>query len=92
MKKRLRVYVSGRVQGVFFRSFTKQKAVEHSVSGWVRNLPDGRVETVLEGEDGSVSSILEALRAGPPHSRVDKLDVQTERYTGEQRGFEIRYF
>ncbi len=92
MKKRAHVFISGRVQGVFFRNFTEQSAVERGVSGWVRNLADGRVEAVLEGDERSVNRVLEALRTGPPHSKVDSLDVQTEKYTGELRGFEIKYF
>jgi acylphosphatase len=59
--------------------------------GWVRNLPDGRVEAVFEGEEGAVKELIEFCRRGPPGARVVKVDVKWENYTGEFRSFEIRY-
>ena len=91
MKARAHVVVSGRVQGVFFRSETQDEANRRNVSGWVRNLPDGRVEAVFEGEKEDVDRLIEFCRRGPPGARVSKVDVQWEGYVGEFRGFKIRY-
>ena len=65
-----RVRVSGRVQGVFFRAWTRDEARSLGVCGWVRNCPDGSVEAHLEGEDAAVSELLRRMRHGPPHARV----------------------
>ncbi len=91
MKVRAHVFVSGRVQGVFFRSDTRYEANRRHVAGWVRNLSDGRVEAVFEGEEGDVKKVIEFCRRGPPGARVSKVDVQWDDYTGELRGFEVRY-
>ena len=91
MKVRAHVFVSGRVQGVFFRSDTRYEANRRRVRGWVRNLSDGRVEAVFEGEKDDVEKLIEFCRRGPHGARVAKVDVQWEDYTGEFRGFEIRY-
>jgi len=92
MKVRAHVFVSGRVQGVFFRSETRHEARLHGVKGWVRNLPDGRVEAVFEGEEEAVERLIEFCRRGPPGARVTKVEVKWENYTGEFRDFEIKYF
>jgi len=91
MKVRAHVYVSGRVQGVFFRSETQDMARRHDVKGWVRNMPDGRVEAVFEGEKENVEKLLEFCRKGPPGARVTKVDVLWENYMGEFADFTIRY-
>jgi len=91
LKVRAHVYVSGRVQGVFFRSETQDEALRHGLTGWVRNLPDGRLEAVFEGEKDKVDRLIEFCRRGPPSARVSKVDVQWENYTGEFQGFKIRY-
>jgi acylphosphatase len=91
LKMRAHVYVRGRVQGVFFRSETQHKALRHGVTGWVRNLPDGRVEAVFEGEKENVEKLIEFCRRGPPGARVTKVDVSWETYTGEFKTFKIRY-
>ena len=85
------MFISGRVQGVFFRSETKREAARHSVSGWVRNLPDDRVEALFEGEQENVKKLLEFCKRGPPGAEVTRIDVRWETYSGEFRGFEIRY-
>jgi acylphosphatase len=90
MKVRVHVFVSGRVQGVFFRAETERKARQHAVKGWVRNLPDDRVEAVFEGEEESVRKLLEFSRQGPSQARVTHLEVKFERYTGEFKDFEAR--
>jgi len=91
MKVRAHIFVSGRVQGVFFRSETQYEASRRNVAGWVRNTPDGRVEAVFEGEKEDVEELIDFCRRGPPGARVTKVDVQWEDYVGEFRGFRIRY-
>ncbi len=91
MKTRVHVWVSGIVQGVFFRANTKDLALKLGVNGWVRNLPDGRVEAVFEGEEEKVKEMIEFCKKGPPGSRVDEIDVKEEEYKGEFNSFEIRY-
>ena len=91
MKTRAHVFISGKVQGVFFRSMTMRQAGKHSVSGWVRNLPDEGVEAVFEGERENVEKLLEFCKRGPPGAKVARTDVKWETYSGEFRGFEIRY-
>ncbi|MDH5438342.1 MAG: acylphosphatase [Candidatus Bathyarchaeota archaeon] len=90
-KVRAHVYVSGRVQGVFFRSETRHEANRRNVNGWVRNLPDRRVEAVFEGEKDDVERLIEFCRRGPPGARVAGVEVRWERYTDEFRGFRVRY-
>jgi len=91
LKIRAIVCVSGRVQGVFFRSETQDEAMRHGLTGWVRNLPDGRVEAVFEGEKELVDKLIEFCRRGPPGARVANVEVVWENYTGEFRGFRVRY-
>jgi acylphosphatase len=85
------VVVSGRVQGVWFRGGTQHAARDAGVSGWVRNLPDRRVEAVLQGERAALEQVLDFLRAGPPGARVTDIAVSW-RPPGEiLHGFQIRY-
>jgi acylphosphatase len=86
---RRRVVVRGRVQGVFFRAATRERAREVGAAGWVRNLPDGSVEAVFEGEPDAVRAMLEFCRTGPRHARVDALDEREEPPEGLDR-FEVR--
>jgi acylphosphatase len=87
---RVHVIVSGRVQGVFFRSETQDEAMNLSLTGWVRNLPDGKVEAVFEGEKYKVEKLIEFCKHGPPDAIVTKVQVLWEDYTGEFRDFGIR--
>ena len=92
MKKvRAHVAIDGRVQGVCFRLDTRRAALERGVKGWVRNLADGRVEAVLEGEESNVKSMLKWCNAGPPLARVRKVSVEWEPYSGEFDGFKITF-
>lgn len=85
-----RALVTGRVQGVGFRFFAERAARETGVRGWVRNLPDGRVETVAEGEENAVAGYLEKIRRGPFGGSVDDLQVEERPPEGFQR-FEITW-
>jgi len=91
MKARAHAYVSGRVQGVFFRSTVADLAESLGVAGWVRNLSDGRVETLLEGERSSVEKVVEFCRRGPSGAHVRDLDVKWEDWKGEFSDFKILY-
>lgn len=91
MKIRAHVFVSGKVQGVFFRSSTRDKALELGIAGWVRNLGDGRVEAVFEGEQENIEKMVEWCRSGPPYAQVEKVEIVPEDYKGEFKGFAIRY-
>jgi acylphosphatase len=86
---RYRVLVSGRVQGVFFRDSCQRLAVENGVAGWVRNLPDGRVEAVFEGSPDRVGNLVAWTRHGPRHARVQEVTVHLEPPEGLAT-FEIR--
>jgi acylphosphatase len=86
---RAHVWISGRVQGVFFRSHTKELADELGLTGWVRNLPDGRVEAVFEGEEDAVQRAIEWCKRGPPLASVEKVEVRYEQPTGEFKDFRI---
>ena len=90
-KKRVRVLISGIVQGVAYRAHTKEMAKRLGVNGWVRNLPDGRVEALFEGDKDKVDQMVEWCEKGPPLARVDKVEVEEEPYRGEFFDFSIRY-
>jgi acylphosphatase len=90
MKRRAQVLISGRVQGVFFRAHTRQVARELGLTGYVRNLADGRVEAVFEGEDEALQRAIEWCRRGPPRARVAHVEVHWEEARGDYREFTIR--
>jgi acylphosphatase len=86
-----RVLVSGRVQGVFFREGTRRRATELGLAGWVRNLPDGRVEARFEGAPDAVEEMLRWCEHGPTDARVENVSVERGQVAGEpRRGFEVR--
>jgi acylphosphatase len=86
---RRRVWVSGRVQGVAFRASARREARAAGVAGYARNLADGRVEAVFEGEPGAVAALLAWCREGPSQARVDHVEVREETPEG-LAGFEVR--
>ena len=90
MKVRAHIFVSGRVQGVFFRVETRYEAMKRNVAGWVRNTSGGRVEAIFEGEREDMEKLIEFCRKGPSGARVTKVDVQWEEYSGEFKDFKIR--
>jgi acylphosphatase len=84
------VRVTGCVQGVFFRAWTKEQARSLEISGWIRNTPDGHVEAHVEGEDAAVEQMIERMRGGPPSAKVEDLrtwDVEPCDF----EGFEVRH-
>jgi acylphosphatase len=91
VNSRAHVFVSGQVQGIFFRQNTKQKAENHGVTGWVRNLSDGRVEAVFEGEEEDVNALVDFCRKGPRGALITNVDVAFERFAGEFRNFKVTY-
>ena len=90
-QQRVRLLVSGKVQGVFFRQALKVVAKKNNVSGWVRNLKDKRVEAVLEGDNKSINSVIAWARIGPANSRVDDIEVTNEGFKNEFLTFEVLY-
>jgi acylphosphatase len=90
MRVARRFLISGRVQGVGFRFFAEALAQREGLHGWVRNLPDGRVEASAEGEIEAVERFERAVRHGPPGARVDSLEVDEVVPTGRERGFAVR--
>ncbi len=91
MKARAHVIISGTVQGVFFRSRTRQEATYHNVKGWVRNLFDGRVEAIFEGEEEAVNHMIEFSKHGPRGAVVSNIEIMWEDYVGNFDRFAIRY-
>lgn len=90
MRVARRYVIAGRVQGVGFRFFAEAAAAREGVHGWVRNLPDGTVEALVEGELDAVDRVEAALRRGPGSSRIERVDVEERTPTGRATGFAIR--
>ena len=90
--KRVHVIVEGRVQGVFFRAFTRDEAFRLGLSGWVRNRPDGSVEALVEGEKSAVDKMVQWFHLGSPHSIVEKVHLNEESPVGDFGTFEIHYY
>ena len=88
---RAQVLIHGFVQGVYFRASTQEEAVRLGVGGWVRNLPDGSVEALFEGEKKKVEEIIGWCHKGPPGARVNKVELVWQPYRGEYKHFDIRY-
>lgn len=89
--KRAHIFVSGRVQGVFYRAHTREVASAHGLTGWVKNCYDGRVEAVLEGGHAEIEKVIQWCRKGPPAAHVTGVEVNWEEPTGEFGTFSIRY-
>ncbi len=91
MKKRCHIFVSGLVQGVFFRATTESVAKKLGLKGWVKNTKDGRVEILVEGEEEKIKELIEWAREGPPLARVEKVSVEWEEFKGDFDDFQVRY-
>lgn len=90
-KKRLHIFLSGRVQGVGFRSFIKRNAERLSLSGWAKNLLDGRVELVFAGKKEEVKKMVELIEEGPRFADVRDLEIKKREYEGKYSDFKIRF-
>ncbi len=86
---RAHLFIKGRVQGVFFRACTQEEAQKRKLTGWAKNLYDGGVEAVFEGEEKDVQSMIKWCRSGPPHAVVTHVSVEIEGYRGEYSGFSV---
>jgi len=91
MKTRAHIKVTGRVQGVYFRSTAREVAMEMGITGWVRNVPDGSVEIVAEGEKEKIEKFIKWCWKGPPLAIVENVEVKWEEYKNEFKSFEVRY-
>lgn len=80
MKKSIRLYITGVVQGVFFRAFVKENAEKYNVKGFIRNLEDGRIEIFLEGDGNMVDKMIELCNKGPKHSQIRNVQIKNERF------------
>lgn len=89
-RTRAHVFVSGKVQGVYYRANTRDTAGEAGVDGWVKNRDDGRVEAVFEGPEDAVEAVIEWCHEGSPAAEVEDVEIAFEEPKGED-GFEIRY-
>jgi len=90
VKTRVHLYISGRVQGVFFRDSAQQTAQSAGVTGFVKNLRDSRVEVVAEGEDEAIQKLVQWCHSGPPAASVESVEIHYEPYNGEFFIFEVR--
>jgi len=82
MKKSIRLYITGTVQGVFFRTFIKSNAEKYNVKGFTRNLEDGRIEVFLEGDADNVNKMIEICKQGPKHSQIKHVEEKSEKFQG----------
>lgn len=89
--RRVRIFVTGNVQGVFFRQTLKVMAIKNGILGWVKNLKDGRVEAVLEGDEQCLDRLIEWAHAGPANARVDDVEIRNEEALGEFETFIVLY-
>ena len=91
MKSRVHIFVSGKVQGVFFRENTRKKAAEFRLSGFVRNLQNGKVEAIFEGKKEKIEKIIQWIKKGPETVQIKNIEINWQNYQGEFKSFEIRY-
>ncbi|MFH0888850.1 MAG: acylphosphatase [Planctomycetota bacterium] len=89
-KIRAHIWISGRVQGVFFRAYTQEKAQTLNLNGWVKNLHTGQVEAVFEGEKDIVEEMIQWCHHGPPSAAVTKVDIQWDKPANDLEGFDIK--
>ena len=89
--QRIRIFVTGKVQGVFFRQSLKVMAKKNNVFGWVKNLKDGRVEAILEGSEEQIGRLLEWAHRGPANARVDDVEICNEKFANEFSKFDVLY-
>jgi acylphosphatase len=88
---RAHIFIDGRVQGVFYRGFTSELAHNLGLNGWVRNLRDGRVEAVFEGDRKVIEKAIKECYIGPRGADVTNIEVKWDTYEGDLKGFSVRY-
>ena len=89
--QRVRLFVTGRVQGVFFRQSLKAKSIQNNICGWVKNLPDGRVECLLEGTEENISVLVKWAHTGPANAIVENVEIHNEKFCNEFTKFDVLY-
>ena len=87
---RAHIFIGGRVQGVFFRQTTRVEARKRAVKGWIRNLPDGRVEAIFEGKKEKIEEMIDFCKRGPPTAKVTRVKAIWEEYSGIYSDFSNR--
>jgi len=90
-KARAHLFIEGRVQGVFYRAFTRDVAYTLGLNGWVKNLRDGRVEAIFEGKKDLIEKVIKQCYDGPLGSQVTNIEVKWEEFQGNLKRFEIKY-
>jgi len=91
MKSTVHVVISGRVQGVWFRANTKQKAEQLGVTGWVKNTADGKVEALFEGDEKHIQEMIDWCHQGPPSAQVDHVEITEHSSSNGFDGFSVKY-
>ena len=89
--RRVKIVVFGKVQQVFFRKYVEDLAISLDITGYVKNLDDGSVEVIAEGEDSDIEELIKFCNSGPNGSEVTKVEVKDEEYVGKFEDFSIRY-
>ena len=89
--QRVRLFVTGRVQGVFFRQSLKAKSIQNNIFGWVKNLEDGRVECILEGTEENISVLVKWAYTGPANAIVENVEIHDEKFDNEFTKFDVLY-
>ena len=87
----VRLFVTGRVQGVFFRQSLKAKSIQNNIFGWVKNLEDGRVECLLQGTEENISTLIQWAQTGPANAIVENVEVHIEKFDNEFTKFDVLY-
>lgn len=88
---RVHILINGRVQGVFFRKFTRDHATRLGLTGWTKNLPDGRMEVVAEGDKKKLIELIKLIKKGPPLARIEKIEISWGKAKGGFDGFKITH-
>ena len=90
-RRTVRVHITGRVQGVGFRAWTRSQSLAFGLAGWVRNEPDGSVSALIHGKADKIEPMLERLRAGPPGAAVSRVEAEEDVQAAPSGTFEVRY-
>lgn len=89
VKSASKIIISGTVQGIFFRNFTRENANKLNLKGYIRNLEDGNIEIFVEGEKDNINSLIDLLKKDPPYSQIRDVKVETRRWSGDFKEFKI---